>query len=787
MLHRRLSDEHAETALQRLEYYEFLERVAGFAGSQMGIRKIMSLQPAWSGEEAARLMRETLCAAGLLGLGAKPPVNGLDAAGDVISSIADGAIILEPGELRTVGLVLSDMSECTGSTFSVEDAPDLSPLLPFLDCLPDLPDLSAHLLRITTPDGEISPNASPELARLSRTSEKLRRRLSARIEKIAGQLGGRSILRDAPPSLRDGRFVLPVISSRRREIKGIVHDRSDSGETVFMEPAEMVEDGNALRESLLELDLEMRKILRGASIRVRERAPEISDGIEAAAALDAIFARAAHHLRTETVFPGEGPLSLLGLKHPLIPGEEVVCNDVRLPEDWQVLIISGPNAGGKSVLIKAVGLAVACSQSGLGALVSAGSTLPHFQRLSVSMGDMQSIADHQSTYSARLSEQLDMLNGSGEGQLALIDEPAAGTDPLTGAALAAAFLEELASSGCRIIVTTHMGQLKTLAQGRIGFLNGCMNFHEDSMQPDYTFTAGTPGSSFTLEIAGRMDFPGEVVERAAELAGDSFRLDRMITELTRSRNELAEQLREASAEAEESRERALRLEESLEAERSCLESTRLEMAEKTRTNITRISSEADSLLARLARSRDSEDRRSARASIRKLTSAQTRESGVISPQSSPSHQFERGSWVTVSGWEGRGIIDRLSRDHAEVVIGNLRLRRALSDLEPASPPEDGAPSADWSFPLEAPTEIDLRGMTAEEALAELDRSMDDCIVAGMHRLSVIHGKGKGILMQAVIELVKTDCRVSAFRQGAPAEGGTGVTVISLKLPGKTAR
>lgn len=787
MLHEPCPDPPLDTALQRLEYGEILERVSGHAGSLRGICEVLALRPAWDAEGASRFRMETLCAAELHGLGAGPPVDVLDHAVEVMTSITAGTIILEPSELRIIGLLLDEMSRYRRSVLSLEDAPDLSPLRPYLDRLPDMPSLAAHLLGITTPDGELSPKASPELARLSRTAERLRRQLSARILKIAGRLADRNVLRESPPSLRDGRFVLPVISSRRRDIKGIVHDRSDSGETVFMEPAELVEEGNNLRESLLELDMERRRILREASEMVRAEASSVNDSLLVSAGLDAVFARAAYFISTDSVFPEEGSFSLMGLKHPLIASEEVVGNDVRLPDNWSVLIISGPNAGGKSVLLKAVGLAVVCSRSGLGAVVSVGSTLPDFSRIFVSLGDMQSIADHQSTYSARLSEQLEMLRSSGEGQLALIDEPAAGTDPLTGAALAAAFLEELALSGCRIVVTTHMGQLKNLAQGRTGFLNGCMNFREGTLEPDYSFTAGTPGSSFTLEIAGRMDFPRGVLERAAELAGDSFRLDRMLAEISRSRAELAERLRTAELEAEDMRRRSASLEESLVAERRMLETARIEIEDAARENTDRINSEADALLSRLARAKDSEERKSARGSIRRLTSDPPAESGTAPAVPPPAGDLEKGSWVTVSGWEGTGVIDRMGRDHAEVVIGNLRLRRPLSDLEHASPPEEGSALADWSFPLEAPSEIDLRGMTAEEAIAELDRSIDDCIVAGMVSLRVIHGKGKGVLMQAVIDIVKTDRRVSSFRQGAPPEGGTGVTVITMKLPGKASR
>lgn len=767
-------------SLLRLEYHLVLKEIATRAISRMGQKKAEALQPGWDSETSFRLKAETESAAFILELGIHPPSGSLDEFKEITDSIDSGIIIFSPRKLRNTGNVLREMDQFVHSLKkdSVEDSRLLA-LQSYCDRIPRLSKLSEKLLGVTTPEGDLSPDASPELIRLTKKADRLERNLSKRINKISASLSQANVIRDFPPTLRDGRYVLPVISSRKREVKGIVHDRSESGETVFIEPSQLVDDGNSLREALLDLDFERRKILREISLAVREHSDELRAGMEAVSTLDAIFARASYHKDMKTVFPSGGALSLLRLRHPLIPSEEVIENDVRLPEDWKVLIISGPNAGGKSVLLKAIGLAVICAQSGIGACVSYGSTIPYFNRIHVSIGDQQSIANHQSTYSARLREQLDMLNDQGSGGFVLIDEPAAGTDPLTGSALAASLLDHLADADNRLVVTTHQGQLKSLAQGKPGFYNGCMNFHEDTLEPDYTFTYGIPGSSFTLEIARKMNFPPDVLKRAEALSGDSFKLDRMLEEIASIKNEIQVKLEEFNSEREKDKLVRERLNIELESSRIDLFRTKKRIEEQSREWERRVNSQADSLLARLAKTETSKERRSIRSEIREIARSASGIPLKDEGKKSKDKHIVHGGWVTVKGWSGKGMVEELGKDHAVVTLGNLRLKKPLNDLCATVPPEEKPVSSDWSVPVQTRIELNLRGMSADEALAELDSALDDGIVAGIPQIRVIHGKGKGILMRVVIDTAKSDGRVASFRQGSPSEGGTGVTIIIL--------
>ena len=773
-------------SLRRLEFQKVLEYIAKKTESEAGHAKVMSLNPGWNRKAADELQHETENAAVLIDHGIRVPAGGSDGLREVCSLLENGVTLLDPFQLRAVGLILASLDGFIQSVESTRDKGYEYPALEkYLNRIPRLRKLSDWLISITTQDGELSSDASKELHSLSKLVARLKRKLSKKIDMFSSSLSGKNVLREIPPTVRDGRYVLPVISSRKKDVQGIVHDRSESGETIFIEPSVLVEDGNALREASLDFDYEKRKIIRDASHKIMGHLDHLKDCLEASSSLDAIFARASFHRKSDTVFPSEGNLSLINLRHPLISEKEIVSNNVVLPEDWRVLIVSGPNAGGKSVLLKAVGLAIVSTQSGIGCFADAESTLPFFDRIHVSMGDQQSIARHQSTYSARLLEQLEMLNDPGDSSIALIDEPAAGTDPLTGAALAASVLEYLAALGSRLIVTTHQGQLKSFAQGRQGFYNGCMNFQSDSLQPDYSFIPGTPGSSFTLEIARKMHFPETVLSRARELSGDSFKLDRILEEIASTRQKVKLEISDLEREREEGRKSIERKITELDKARNDFLMLKGRLRKDYLEIESSINSRADSLLARLAKAESTDERRKLRAMIRKVSEIPLDLSELSEISDGPFDQeIEPGDWVSVKGWSGFGKVEQTGKGQASVILGNLRLRKSIRDLRKVPAPDEKPASAGWSVPVEAETELDLRGMSADEALSELDRALDDGIVACIPYINVIHGKGMGILMKAVVDMVRYDKRVADFRQGKPSEGGTGVTIVSLDYPEK---
>lgn len=770
---------------EQLEFTRILGDVAGGCLSEPGAMAVLALEPASSPERALELQTETEEAEMLSAMGLRPPVDNTRVLAESLALLGRGAICLDPSQLREVGLAASGFARFRSAASAAN--PPTVPLDSLVTDLPVLEGLVGHLLRITTPEGELSPGASPRYAKLFAQVDRMRRELAARVAELASRFAASGVLRDSPPSLRNGRFVLPVASGRRASVSGIIHDRSESGSTLFIEPSEMVEQGNSMQEAEVELQREKRRILRDATAMVRAARDGLELGLKASVGIDAVFARAMYRSRGNTVFPGTGPMNLLGLRHPLIPLERVVKSDLSLPDHWRVLVISGPNAGGKSVLMKAAALASVMSRSGLGACVDPGSTMPFFRRVMVSMGDNQSIADQLSTYSARLAEQRGMLEAADESTLAVIDEPAAGTDPSTGAALAAAVLSELASRDVRVLVSTHMGQLKKMASETPGFLNGSLAFDRETLSPSYSFIYGVPGASFTLEVAGAAGINGSVLEKARVLAGDSFRLDNLLTELSmtieshaREAEALAEQRR---IEAEAARVRDAEHRSSREELSLLIEINR----EEHRRRLQDISSRADSLLAVMSRGgADPGEAREARRKIRELVAGEAGEagpsdSGRTAPNiasARPAGELSQGDWVDIEGWNQPGRIESIDGATARVRSGSFLLTRPVNSLSRRNDPAPApVPLSEWA-PIQGSHEVNLLGMTVDEAIGELDGKMDSAVACGLSRLRVIHGKGT--LMSFVTAWLRKDRRVKTLAQASPAEGGTGASIVILK-------
>ncbi len=766
--------------LQRLEFHRILEIVQDYAGSQAGKKLVSGLLPATDRDGARILENETLHASQLVSVGIEPPVSNLQGIIGAVEAIGRGAIALEPFHLRSAGEALSDMKAFSER---VTNSPDSAAGI--LDTpiseIPLLDDLSRMLLRITTADGELTPDASPELKRISRRIKSLRSSLSARLSAISSRLVGIGVLRDSPPSIRAGRYVLPVASGKRGSVKGLIHDRSESGATLFIEPAELVEGGNELQEALLDLQQERRRILREATAALREKLDDIENGISILSGLDFVFARARYHIREDTAFPEEGQLDLRELAHPLLPSDTVVKSRVQLTGDWRVLVISGPNAGGKSVLLKALSLASICGRSGLGVHASAASSIPFFSRVMVSMGDNQSIAMHLSTYSARLSEQRDiLLNGDSE-TLAIIDEPAAGTDPVTGAALAAVFLEELADSGVRTVVSTHMGQLKLLAGEKPGFHNASMSFNPETLTPGFKFIADIPGASCTLEAAAIAGFPADMLEKASDLAGDSFSLDSLVVslrDLEETRQKELYRLTEDRKHASKSRKY---LEKQLKETRVNLEK-KMEAVDKEKTRaIKSIQSKADSLMVSIANSPTAGERRDARKKLSEMAARETPADKSVKQKPSSSEtasSIQQGDYVQIEGWSVSGIVEKAGRSSAMIRIGSILVKKKLTRLTKLAPPEKKQDASSEYQAIEENPEANLLGMTVDEAIAELDIKLDNCIAIGLKRIRVVHGKGR--LMQGVTEWLRRDKRLKSVSIASPEEGGTGASIVILR-------
>ncbi|HEV2250101.1 MAG TPA: endonuclease MutS2, partial [Candidatus Limnocylindria bacterium] len=635
--------------------------------------------------------------------------------------------------------------------------------------------------------GEVLDRASAALAtarsELRSAQAGLQRRLDGLLRSDLARY-----LQDPIVTQRGGRYVVPVKAEYRGAVKGIVHDSSASGATVFIEPLEVLEANNRVREAELAEQQEVQRILDGLSRAVERASVDLHATLEALAALDVILAKAqlAEALSSERpALNTEGRLDLIAARHPLLieKGSPVVPIDVRLGTDFRVVVITGPNTGGKTVTLKTIGLFTLMGAAGLQVPAERGSTVPVVRRIFADIGDEQSIAQSLSTFSSHMRNVVATLAEAEAGDLALLDEVGAGTDPDEGAALAMAILETLLARGALVAASTHYPELKAFALNTPGVTNASVEFDPETLRPTYRVHVGLPGASNAFAIAGRLGLAPDVLGRAETHLSDLHRsLERTLREAERQRTELASSLEEARVAAAD----ATRVMTAAERDAE-------KVREQARESLKRARTEADELILQARRAlRQAEQARDEAAKRNLVDDARvalhaaeaSRDAAAPAPaEPAVRYHIEVGSPVLVDGVSDPGTL--LSIDDkgiAEVASGPLRLRVPRASLRPAprqaEPIRSTRPTVHGA-PRDVPLQLDLRGARAEEALAELDRYLNNAAVAGYDRVRVVHGKGTGALRNAVREALASHPLVRTQVPAAPSEGGEGATIVEL--------
>ena len=635
---------------------------------------------------------------------------------------------------------------------------------------------------------EVLDRASPRLGTLRMDLRAAQSRLQQRLDGLLRSADLGRALQEPIVTQRNGRYVVPVKSEMRSSVKGIIHDQSASGATVFIEPLEILEANNALREAELAEKAEVERILDELSRRVERDADELDAVVSALARLDLALAKAqlADALDCERpILDGEGQLDLIAARHPLLVAQstDVVPIDVRLGTDFRALVVTGPNTGGKTVTLKTIGLLVLMAACGLHLPANKGSRVPVVKRVFADIGDEQSIAQSLSTFSSHMRNVVATLAEAEAGDVALLDELGAGTDPDEGAALAMAVLETLLARGVLIAATTHYPELKAFALSTPGVSNASVEFDAATLRPTYRLHVGLPGASNAFAIASRLGLDGTVLERAESHLSELHRsLEKTLREAERQRTELAGALDEARIAAEDARRTTA------DAER-----TADKVREDAERAMRRARAEADELLLQARRAlrqaeqaRDKAAKRNLIDEAREELARAERTREETTPHTS-APQFTVpiavGAPVLVDGVSEPGTLLALDdRGMADVAAGPLRLRVPVSSLREAAAPEAPVRSVRASVSGSAPSvplQLDLRGARAEEALAVLDRYLNDAAVAGIDRLRIIHGKGTGALRTAVREMLSAHPLVREQASAGPSEGGDGATIVRL--------
>jgi DNA mismatch repair protein MutS2 len=788
-------------ALEVLEFPRVLGHVAERAAGSLGREAVLKRLPT-ADVEALRQEMERVGATMRFLL--ERPAWVVPAAPDVRSALrhlaVDGAV-LEPLELHGLGLLLAAGAALASEMESrdLERYSALSSIATLLHVDEDAEDL---LRRTVDAEGSVLDTASRTLADLRRRLRRARSSIVDKLEAFIRGLPERFVVADASVSIREGRYVVPVRREGKGEVGGIVHDESATGATVFIEPPVAIALMNEVRELEKEEAREVHRILTELTRRLAVDRDALAGSLAALVDFDSLHARARAAIQWEGEVPellpaGARPFRIVRGRHPLlvVRGEEVVPFDLDLEEDERCLVVSGPNTGGKSVFLKAVGLTALLGQSGCVPPVGAGTRLPVFSDIFADIGDEQSIAESLSTFSAHLENLREIVEEADGRSLVLIDEMGTGTDPAEGSALARAILETLVDRGVRAIVTSHLSQLKSLDAERSGIVNGSLQFDPDRMAPTYRFVKGRPGRSYGLAIARRSGFPETVLDRAeAHVPKGEADVEELLARLERKEaeaSELVDSLAREKGETErlrrelEEREQELRLRERT-AERRAREDARellLEAREEVEEAIREVrdarATEVDEV-SRRARRRVEE------AARRQAGRKPTRPAAPRAPS-----ELVVGQTVKVAGSGARGQVVELRDDRVVLETSGLRLEVPRVEVDPESVPAAGRKGGDdtdrgvsspgWSGDFdEATHELDLRGFRVDDVDLELGRALDGALVAGLHEIRIIHGKGTGAVRARVQEILRRDRRVGDFRLGLPGEGGSGVTVATVR-------
>ncbi|MBI4667210.1 MAG: endonuclease MutS2 [Nitrospinae bacterium] len=765
-----------------------LDRLKSLAATEGGKALADNLRPSPNRQEAEKLLDET---AAMVEIITTSPDFDIEPAGDILAflSKAGKGHTLVGQELRAF-LPLLNATRRVKHIFDRERVVEGHPL--YCD-LPLIHGVAELIEESIDEDGMVRPDATPEIERLYDSANGLKQTIRNRAETMLRDIKLAPMLQEDYVTLRENRFVLPVRAEHKNHVEGIIHDSSNTGQTFYIEPKALVEMNNRLKEAEMALAAEIARLLMELTSMLAAEAEPIKAAHASITRLDLIFAKARLAKTLACSRPLlQGPVNLRNAANPvmLLESRDVVRNDIGMPEGARTLMISGPNTGGKTVILKTIGAIGLMARMGLFITAEEGSSIPFYNEIFVDIGDAQSIHDSLSTFSAHLVTLKDVLAGAGEGSLVLLDELMVSTDPKEGSALALAALDNLAKSGADVVVTTHFGELKMLAQSQPGYHNASMEFDTLLLKPTYRLVSGVPGASSAIAVAERLGLPSSIVAQAKTyLEGGDERLEKAM-EALREEKILMERARREAEKARDEAGRALRDAERIKQE---LAEARQELAKTAKRKVSADVAAAKSEIWKMVEEvkTKSAEKETARRALVKLDDLAAQAKAAAAPEETIERaRLKTGDMVYVVPLERKGEIVAGPEDgKLEVQFGGVRVTARLEDVVGID--KDGKPKTQEAglaevYAKKRPphagelVEVDLRGMRVEEGLDELGRQLDDAVKNRARAVRIIHGKGSGAMRNAVREYLSTSRYVESFRPGGVEEGGDGVTVIEFK-------
>ena len=791
-----------QKALETLEYKKIIAQLKREMGSAASAKLADELTPLTREKIIKEELRSTTEAVDLIVRKGPLPTGGLyDIREALLLAKKGGSLTMR--QLLEVQNVLGISSEVVA--FMHDDAlPELKYIGEMVDLIVEFTALEKEISRCILTEDEMADNASPKLKDIRRNIHQQNQAIKNKLSRIITSSSNKTYLQDTIVTMRDGRYVIPVKQEYRSFIPGMVHDQSKGGATLFIEPQGVVELNNKLRELEVEEQLEIARILAELSSRVAEHYREIRSNLELLTKLDFIMAKGKLSCKmhaSEPKIDADGELRLISARHPLIEYKKAVPVDIRIGGDYRTLIITGPNTGGKTVSLKTAGLLVMMAQSGLHIPASHASTLPIFGEVFADIGDEQSIEQSLSTFSSHMKNIVSIIDKASYDSLVLVDELGAGTDPTEGAALAIAILERFYDSGALTMATTHYNELKKYALATSGVENAAMEFDVETLTPTYRLLIGVPGKSNAFEISKKLGLSESVIERASEhIKHGDMEFENVISSIEDDKRKAAADRLDAESMRAEIEERLKKLEEKEKA----ISEKRADIISEAKREARELLRETKSAvkdvqkdLRRLQKSgaHTNLNTGALEKSRRKINEAEDLVSEKVVKQvnSEPvsADTLKIGDRVKLLTIGQNGTILSLPDEKGNLMIniGALKVKARLQDLMLINEGKDRKPQAKSSSKYgsllrskssSVSASINVMGKNLEDALADVEKYLDDVYMAGLDMVSIIHGRGGGILKDGIRQMLKRKKYVDSYGAASYNDGGEGVTVVRMK-------
>lgn len=790
-------------ALKTLEYNKIIDKLTEFAGSALAKEMCRNLQPSTDLYEIQALQKETSDALSRIYQKGAVSFRGVRDIRGSIKRLEIGAII-GINELLSICSLLDVCSKVKAYSRNDRDPDFEDSLEAMFQALQPLTPVSSEIRRCIASEEELNDDASPALFKIRRSMRQINDKVHAQLQTMVNG-SARTYLQDAVVTMRNGRYCIPVKAEHRGQIPGMIHDQSSTGSTLFVEPMAVIKLNNDLRELELKEEKEIEMILATLSARCGEETEALRDDLDLLTKLDFIFARAQLSRSmngTQPDFNEEGRILIKKGRHPLLDKKKVVPIDIQLGKDFELLIITGPNTGGKTVSLKTVGLFTLMGQAGLHIPAFDHSELSVFHEVFADIGDEQSIEQSLSTFSAHMTNTVSILKEADDRSLVLFDELGAGTDPTEGAALAIAILSNLHRRSSRVMATTHYSELKVFALSTPGVENGCCEFDVETLRPTYRLLIGVPGKSNAFAISQKLGLSQDIIEEAkTHLTKQDEDFEDLLADLEQKRVTIEQERDQINSYKEEIRELKQRLESKQEKLDLSRDKILREANEQARNILQEAKDYADTTIRNFqkygkAAGVSAKDMEKERGKLREKMSTVDKKLSAKNAAPKKSHKqltakdLHIGDSIKVLSLNLKGTVSTLpdAKGNLFVQMGILRSQVNIRDLEKLDDTvitggnfsKTGSGKIKMSKSASVSTEINLLGKTVDEAIMELDKYLDDAYIAHLPSVRIVHGKGTGALRKGVHNYLKRQKHVASFRLGEFGEGDAGVTIVEFK-------